>query len=133
MSAQAGSVEKKDFISRFSEWSLRWIPDSMVFVLVLSVVVYFMALGLTKSGPIEIVDHWVKGFWVLLTFAMQMCVLMITGFCGGRLPAGEGFAEKIGSDAQDTRAGHFLLCPFRWIPLVGALGCRIHGGNHAGT
>jgi len=82
MSARAGNVsqERQDFISRLSEWSLRYIPDSMVFVLVLSVVVYFMALGLTSSGPIQIIDHWAKGFWVLLTFAMQMCVLMITGF-----------------------------------------------------
>jgi len=82
MSAQAGNElqKKKDFITRLSEWSLRFIPDSMVFVLVLSVLVYFMALGLTASGPIQIVDHWVKGFWILLTFAMQMCVLMITGF-----------------------------------------------------
>ncbi len=95
MSAQAGNVEKKDFITRFSEWSLRWVPDSMVFVLVLSVLVYFMALGLTKSGPIEIVDHWVKGFWVLLTFAMQMCVLMITGFTVADSPLVKGMLKKL--------------------------------------
>jgi len=95
MSAQTGSAEKKDFIARFSEWSLRWIPDSMVFVLVLSVLVYFMALGLTKSGPIEIVDHWVKGFWVLLTFAMQMCVLMITGFVVADSPLVKGWLKKL--------------------------------------
>lgn len=80
MSYQAGNAAKRGFIDRFSDWSLRWVPDSMVFVLVLSVLVYFMALGLTPSGPVQIVDHWVKGFWVLLTFAMQMCILMITGF-----------------------------------------------------
>jgi len=72
--------EQKDFITRLSEWSLRYVPDSMVFVLALTIVVYFMALGLTDSGPLQIVDHWLQGFWVLLTFAMQMCVLMITGY-----------------------------------------------------
>lgn len=82
MSEQAANVlhKQKDFITRLSEWSLRYVPDAMVFVLVLSVVVFFMALGLTPSGPIQIIDYWVKGFWVLLTFAMQMSVLMITGF-----------------------------------------------------
>ena len=95
MSAQAGSTEQKDFISRFSEWSMRWIPDSMVFVLVLSVLVYFMALGLTKSGPIDIIDHWVKGFWVLLTFAMQMCILMITGFTVADSPMVKGQLKKL--------------------------------------
>jgi len=71
---------KKDFITRLSEWSLRYVPDSMVFVLSLTILVYFMAWGLTDSGPLKIVDHWLQGFWVLLTFAMQMCVLMITGY-----------------------------------------------------
>jgi len=95
MNAQAGGVGKKDFMSRFSEWSLRWVPDSMVFVLALSVLVYFMALGLTKSGPLQIIDHWVKGFWVLLTFAMQMCVLMITGFTVADSPQVKRLLRKL--------------------------------------
>lgn len=70
----------QNFITAFSRWSVRWVPDAMVFVLALTVIVYLMAWGLTKHGPRELIDDWVKGFWVLLTFAMQMCVLMITGF-----------------------------------------------------
>jgi len=68
------------FVTWFSSWSIRWIPDSMVFVLILTIIAYLMALSLAKHGPIELIDDWVKGFWVLLTFAMQMCILMITGF-----------------------------------------------------
>ncbi len=82
MNTQSGNAEWGDrsFITRLSEWSQRYIPDSMVFVLVLSVLVYVAALGLTPSGPLQVIDYWVQGFWVLLTFAMQMCLLMITGF-----------------------------------------------------
>jgi len=69
-----------NFIIAFSEWSLRWVPDSMVFVLALTGVIYLMAWLLTPHGPVYLVNDWVKGFWVLLTFSMQMCVLMITGF-----------------------------------------------------
>ncbi len=68
------------FVEWFSVWSVRWIPDSMVFVLLLTLVIYLMGLGLTDHGPIQLIDDWVKGFWALLTFAMQMSVLMITGF-----------------------------------------------------
>lgn len=68
------------FINSFAAWSMRWVPDSMVFVLALSIIVFFMAWGLTEHGPVELVNDWVKGFWALLTFAMQMCLLMITGF-----------------------------------------------------
>lgn len=68
------------FIVWFSQWSFRWVPDAMVFVLALSLVVFVMAWALTPHGPSELINDWVKGFWVLLTFAMQMSVLMITGF-----------------------------------------------------
>lgn len=93
--ASTTSQEHKDLITKIAEWSLRFVPDSMVFVLALTIVVYFMALGLTKAGPLEIVDHWVKGFWVLLTFAMQMCVLMITGYVVADSRQVKNFLKKI--------------------------------------
>lgn len=68
------------FVEWFSVWSVRWIPDAMVFVLLLTLVIFAMAWGLTSHGPLELINDWVKGFWALLTFAMQMSVLMITGF-----------------------------------------------------
>lgn len=64
--------------AKFSEWSIRWIPDAMVFVLVLTLVVYLMGLIFTDHGPLTLIDDWVKGFWALLTFAMQISLLMIT-------------------------------------------------------
>lgn len=68
------------FIVWFSQWSFRWVPDAMVFVLALTLVVYLMAWALTSHGPVQLIHDWVKGFWILLTFGMQMSVLMITGF-----------------------------------------------------
>ena len=87
--SQASQVEQKStehvnaftrFVEWFSVWSIRWIPDAMVFVLLLTLVIFLMAWGLTSHGPLELINDWVKGFWALLTFAMQMSVLMITGF-----------------------------------------------------
>lgn len=76
--------EEKSLISRFvvwfSHWSVRWVPDAFIFVLALTVIVFFAALCLTPHGPFQLIKFWVGGFWVLLTFGMQMCVLMLTGF-----------------------------------------------------
>ncbi|WP_254214316.1 TIGR00366 family protein [Burkholderia multivorans] len=71
---------KRSLSERFTEWSLNWVPDSMVFVVALTVVVFLLALALTPHGPMELLDDYAKGFWVLLTFAMQLTVMMITGF-----------------------------------------------------
>lgn len=68
------------WVDGFTRWSLKWVPDSLVFVLALTGVVYVLSLVLTNHGPIQLIDDYAKGFWVLLTFAMQMCILLITGF-----------------------------------------------------
>jgi short-chain fatty acids transporter len=52
----------------------------MVFVLVLTLLTFFLSWGLSNHGPIQLVNDWVKGFWVMLSFAMQMALIMITGF-----------------------------------------------------
>ncbi len=79
---RAPASEKKNltFIEKITEWSLSWIPDSMVFVLALTVIIFGLALALTDRGPMQLVDDYAKGFWVLLTFAMQLSLLMLTGF-----------------------------------------------------
>jgi len=72
--------KSKGIVDRFTEWSLNWVPDSMVFVAALTIVVFLMGLSMTKHGPLELLDDYAKGFWVLLTFAMQLTIMMITGF-----------------------------------------------------
>jgi short-chain fatty acids transporter len=68
------------FTAGFAQWAFRWVPDALVFALILTVIVFFAGWGLTSHGPDKLVADWLKGFWILLTFAMQMCLLMITGF-----------------------------------------------------
>ncbi len=80
-----------EFIKEWSDaltiWTQRWIPDALVIVIVLSFVAYIFALiwgfkpevGL-GSRAYQSVQAWGKGFWVLLEFAMQMCLIMMTGY-----------------------------------------------------
>ncbi len=63
---------------RFTEWSLNWVPDSMVFVLTLTIIVFLMALGLTSSSALDLVNDYGNSFWLLLTFSMQLSILMVT-------------------------------------------------------
>ena len=65
----------------------KWTPNSMVFTFLLTIVVGILALLFTPTpllftsaeGQLSLVDAWVQGFWNLLTFAMQMALIMITG------------------------------------------------------
>jgi short-chain fatty acids transporter len=71
---------KTAIMNKFIQFSLDWIPDSMVFVLLLTLIVFLLAFGCTDSSAWKLVDDYAKGFWQLLTFSMQMCIMMVTGF-----------------------------------------------------
>ena len=66
--------------SASTRWSTRWVPDAWVIAVVLTVVSFFLAFFFTKSNPYQIVQYWGNGFWVLLSFAMQMCLIIMTGY-----------------------------------------------------
>lgn len=58
----------------------QYMPHSFIFVVVLTVAAYGLALGLTPAGPFEIVLEWYGEFWGFLQFAMQMTLIIVTGY-----------------------------------------------------
>ncbi len=66
--------------SVFSQRLQRWIPEPFVFAIILTLGVGLAALVFTESGLNQVVDHWYRGFWMLLEFGMQMVLILITGF-----------------------------------------------------
>lgn len=83
-----GSFEfLKEWGDALTRWTERWIPDALVIVIVLSLVAYVFALiwgfkpevGL-GTRAYKSIQAWGNGFWVLLEFAMQMCLIMMTGY-----------------------------------------------------
>ncbi len=62
-----------------TRWSERWIPDAFVFALVATLIAVGAALA-TGVGPRAVVKIWGDGFWELLTFTLQMALIIITGY-----------------------------------------------------
>ncbi len=59
----------------------RWLPDAFLFAIILTIVVFFGAWAATGLNPIDLVDAWgnAKGFWGLLSFSMQMALVLVLG------------------------------------------------------
>ncbi len=57
----------------------RYLPDPLIFVFILTLVVFLLGLAVTPASPAEMVRYWGGGFWGLLTFAMQMVLVLVTG------------------------------------------------------
>ena len=58
----------------------RWLPDAFVFVLILTLVVMLAAIGIERTNPLDLIRMWGDGFWKLLSFAMQMLLVLVTGY-----------------------------------------------------
>lgn len=57
----------------------RWIPSSLSFAIVLSLVVALLALVLTDAGPVQVVQGWGDGLSGLLAFMTRMCLILLLG------------------------------------------------------
>ncbi len=64
----------------FSEWARKYMPDPFLFAILLTFLTLILGVIFTKNGPFEMLQHWNKGFWDLLTFSMQMCLILVTGY-----------------------------------------------------
>ena len=57
----------------------RWMPNPFLFAILLTYLAAIAAFFSEGSGPFEIAQSWYGGFWNLLTFAMQMVIILVTG------------------------------------------------------
>ena len=65
---------------KFTDLFKKYMPDSFVFALILTLLIAFIALFWLNTPPIKIIQSWYDGFWLLLEFGMQMTLLIVTGY-----------------------------------------------------
>jgi short-chain fatty acids transporter len=84
-SSQGGHVGSElTWVQRFGEGIAdrveRWMPSPFVFAIILTYVAGLAAYFSEGSTPVEVALAWYGGFWNLLQFAMQMVIILVTGF-----------------------------------------------------
>jgi short-chain fatty acids transporter len=67
-------------VSGLVRWCTRYIPDSYVIAIVLTVVVAGLALAFTGTNVISLVGHWGDGFWSQFSFTLRMAMVIMTGY-----------------------------------------------------
>lgn len=77
------AAPKGSFITRMGNsclrFSLKYMPDASIFAILLTIIALILGVVLAKQTPVQMIDHWGKGFWELLGFAMQMALIVVTG------------------------------------------------------
>lgn len=57
----------------------KYLPDPFLFAIILTFIVFFAGIGMTGQGPLDMMLHWTDGFWGLLSFSMQMALVLVLG------------------------------------------------------
>lgn len=80
MSTESGGSPVQNLGRRISGVVEEWMPSPFLFAIILTYVVFLGGLVIEGAGPVEMVKYWNQGFWTLLTFAMQMVLILVTGY-----------------------------------------------------
>ena len=67
------------FAIKVSDWSEKWFPDTYIFALLGVIIVAIAAIGIGASVQ-DVAISFGNGFWSLIPFTMQMCMLIIVGY-----------------------------------------------------
>ena len=114
---------KKSFGDGFMRFFDRWTPNTMVFAFILTILVAILAIIFTgcpifvdsADGKMSLMNSWVGGFWSLLTFAMQMSLIMITGNVIAISPPVQKLIRKVAMLPNNWKQAFVLLVAVGWI------------------
>ncbi|MGM0914460.1 MAG: short-chain fatty acid transporter [Pseudomonadota bacterium] len=108
----------------------RYLPDPYIFVLLLTIIAAVAAIAVERQTPLAVMRMWGDGFWNLLTFSMQMLLVLVTGFMLASSPPVKKLLQRLAALAKGP-GGAILLVTYvslaaSWINwgfglVVGAL------------
>lgn len=98
------------------------LPDPYIFVAILTVLVLFLGVVLTDSSPLDMVVHWGNGFWGLLTFTMQMVIVLAAGHVLANSPVFKKFLSATASKIK--KPGSAIII----VTFVSLIACWINWG-----
>ena len=84
----------------------RWLPDPFLFAIILTIVVFIASMIGTQQSPIALVNSWgnSSGFWGLLSFSMQMALVLVLGSAMASAKVCKKILGTIASIAKDKKS-----------------------------
>lgn len=102
----------------------RWLPDAFLFAVILTLVVFVLSLIFTDNSVIDMVVYWGNdaGFWGLLSFSMQMIMVVVLGTAFASAPIVKKILRAIANIANSNKSAILL------VTFVSGLCCWLNWG-----
>ena len=88
--------------------SQRWIPSAFAIAVILTFVTFGIAVA-GGASPGQTVIAWGNGFWTLLPFAMQMSLVILTGYIVSTAPVVEPLFRRLAAMPRSPRGAVVLM------------------------
>lgn len=103
-------------ISRLFQFAAdRFIPDSFVFCVILTLIVFLGGTFVTDKGMLHLVNGWYDGLWGMISFAFQMAFMVVTCGAAAKAPAVERLLTKVARIPKTPTAAMFILLMFGFV------------------
>ena len=64
----------------------RYLPDAFLFAVVLTLITFVLAAIFVTPNVVALIGAWYAGLWSILTFALQMALILLTGYVVAQSP-----------------------------------------------
>jgi short-chain fatty acids transporter len=88
---------------RLSDLTARVVPSAFAIALLLTFVTFAFAMAVAGAAPSRVVIEWGNGFWALVPFAMQMSLVVLTGYLVSTAPAVDRLFARVASRTRSPR------------------------------
>lgn len=100
----------------------KYLPDPFLFAVILTFIVFLVAMPVTHQGPLSMIVSWSGKFWSLLAFSMQMALVLVTGHVLANAPSFKRGLTKLAKIPKTpTQAIAF-------VTLISTIACWINWG-----
>ncbi|PNK60053.1 short-chain fatty acid transporter [Psychrobacter sp. FDAARGOS_221] len=100
----------------------RYLPSPFVFSIVLTFIALITGIALTGQNVLVMAGHWGEGLWSLHSFAMQMALILVTGYAFANAPIIQRFLDNMASKVTSPTTAIMVST------LVGLAGSWINWG-----
>jgi len=109
-------------VTFFTNLVHRYMPDAFVIAIALTLLTTGLAVVAEGVSVAKAVTLWGDGFWSLLSFAMQMAIILISGYVLAKTPLVDRFLDAITSKVTSPRKAIVIAT------LAGVVGCWFNWG-----
>ncbi len=79
----------------FTKLMHKYLPEPLTIAVLLTVITIVLSMAIQGTSIIEVTTYWGDGFWNLLEFTMQMCVILLTGYVLAKTPIVDRLLDRV--------------------------------------